>query len=139
MIEINYSLILQIICVIFLYFILTKFLFSPILKILEERRSLIEGKREKATEISKENQEKEKSVLDSLEKCKKDMSSSLQEKITETQKAYDNQFEAVVDEGQQKLIQVKSELDKDIKEITSKVELRSEPIYQLILNKLGVR
>jgi F-type H+-transporting ATPase subunit b len=57
MIELNFTLIIQLIIVLSLMVILTQILFKPFLRVLQERRNRIEGAEKKAKDLQQQAEE----------------------------------------------------------------------------------
>jgi F-type H+-transporting ATPase subunit b len=138
MIEINFSVFLQVICILIFYLVLSRFIFKPILSILEERRGLIQGKRQKAAESKEESDKKSLTIQEALDSCKKELDSELQQKVLNTQKVFSKQMAEVEEQTRQNLRQIKDEIEQDLQSLKSGVEKHAEPLYRLVRNKLRV-
>ncbi len=125
MISLNFTLIIQVINFIFLMWFLNKFLFKPVLKMLDERESKITGDFETAEKINRdvdeglekleEEMKQARFESNSLKNSIKDEGSKIAleklDKAKDEAKKYIEQFKKELEESKQK---VEEELDKEV-------------------------
>src|SRR6187399_2801985 len=113
MINLDYSLFVTIIYVVVLYAFLSKFLFKPILQVLQERRRLIEGRLQAA----------QQSVADA-DKKSLEYENALKAARSETFRSQEALREKALAERAELLTRTKLETDKTVQE--ARIRLRAE-------------
>ena len=132
MINLNGTLIIQIINFIFLMWFLNKFLFKPMLKVLDERKSRVENDFAKAKELEEKIEEGYENYKKELEEAKSkgasikisardEATKVLDEKLTmakEEANKYIEEFKLQIEKSKE---QIKAELEKDVESIAKSI------------------
>ena len=125
MININFTIIIQVINFIFLMWFLNKYLFKPILKVLDERDNKISGDFENAEKINKEVDEGLENLQQEFSKIrmessklknniKNEGSEIANKKIEKAQKEAKEYMEKFYKELEETKLQVKKDLENEI-------------------------
>lgn len=129
MISLNITLIFQIIVFLTFIWILNRFLFKPVLNVLDERLEKTEGLKKKANAIEEEVKEKregyESKLKEAKEKTKEIKNGLKKEGLYEEKKIVNNaakEMKEVIEEGKGEIFkeieQVKTEMEKERKDIS---------------------
>ncbi len=101
MIDINLSFLYQLILFWFVIFFLNSFFFKPMLKYLDFRKGLIEGRKKDAEKILKDIEDKEKYYLDKVKEAKEqglEYKKTVREEILKAQKELFEKEQSLVEE-----------------------------------------
>ena len=132
MISLNATLIIQIINFIFLMWFLNKFLFKPVLRILDERKSRVENDYAKAKELEEKITTGYEEYKKELEKAKTEGASIKISARDEATKVLNEKLEKAKEEANKYLEEFKSEIEKSKEQIKSELEKDVESLAKSI-------
>ncbi len=136
MISLNATLIIQIINFIFLMWFLNKFLFKPMLKVLDERKNRVESDYEKAKELEDKIETGYEQYKKELEKAKSEGASIKISARDEATKILNEKLAQAKEEANKYVEEFKSQLEKNKEQIKSELEKDVESIARSICSTL---
>lgn len=136
MISLNGTLIIQIINFIFLMWFLNKFLFKPMLKVLDERKSRVENDFAKAKELEEKIEKGHENYKKELEEAKSKGASIKISARDEATKVLDEKLAKAKEEANKYLEEFKSQIEKSKEQIKSELERDVESIAKSICSIL---
>ncbi len=136
MISLNATLIIQIINFIFLMWFLNKFLFKPVLKILDERKNRIENDFRKAKELEEKIKEGFEKYNMELENAKSEGANLKLKARDEATKVLNEKIEKAKMEANNYLNQFKQEMEKNKKDLKVQLEKDIENLAKTLCSTL---
>ncbi len=136
MISLNATLIIQIINFIFLMWFLNKFLFKPMLKVLDERKNRVEADYEKAKELEEKIETGYEQYKKELEKAKNEGASIKISARDEATKILNEKLAHAKEEASKYIEEFKSQLEKNKEQIAAELEKDIENIAKSICSTL---
>ena len=139
MINLNYTLFIQIMVFFAVLWVLTRFLFRPVLKILDERTKKIEGLNKKGKEIEKEIERKTEVYKDSLKGAKQEALKVKDDLKKDALKEEKEEIMAVTKKAKEIIEDKRKEMYKDTelakKEMKRRIEENSLNIAEKVLGR----
>lgn len=139
MINLNYTLFIQIIVFLTVLWVLTRFLFRPVIKTLDERAEKIEGLNKKGKEIEEEVKRKTEKYEDRLKEARRgalEMRDGLKKDALEEEK---KRIKTVAKEAKDIMENKKKEIYRDIErvrgELEKQIEENSRDIVKTVLGR----
>ena len=136
MISLNATLIIQIINFIFLMWFLNKFLFKPVLKILDERKNRVESDFRKAKELEEKIKEGFEKYNMELENAKSEGANLKLKARDEATKVLNEKIEKAKMEANNYLNQFKQEMEKTKKDLKVQLEKDIENLAKTLCSTL---
>ena len=136
MISLNATLIIQIINFIFLMWFLNKFLFKPMLKVLDERKSRVENDFAKAKELEEKIEKGYENYKKELEEAKSKGASIKISARDEATKILNEKLAHAKEEASKYIEEFKSQLEKNKEQIAAELEKDVENIAKSICSTL---
>lgn len=136
MINVNFTLILQLINFIILMWFLNKFLFKPILKVLDERDKKIKGDIEVSDSINSKVGEGLLKLSSELKQAKIDSNILKNSIIAEGIKSSNVKIEAAKNQAKQSIDKLKAELEKNRQVVESEMEKDVSAFAKMISSNL---
>jgi len=135
-ISLNATLIIQIINFIFLMWFLNKFLFKPVLKILDERKNRVESDFRKAKELEEKIKEGFEKYNMELENAKSEGANLKLKARDEATKVLNEKIEKAKMEANNYLNQFKQEMEKNKKDLKVQLEKDIENLAKTLCSTL---
>ncbi len=136
MISLNATLIIQIINFIFLMWFLNKFLFKPVLKVLDERKNRVESDFQKAKELEEKIEAGLEGYKKELEQAKAEGASIRLNAREEATKVLESKLTQAKEEANKYIEEFKSQIEKSKEEIKAELEKDIEGVAKSICSIL---
>lgn len=138
MFDIDYSLFFQIANFLILYFLLKKFLYKPVISIMQERETEISTKKEKTEKLQKEINEKLKEYELMIASAKKEVEEHRIKLVKQAEEEASRLLSIARTKGEQDLIRAKKELTELVENLKPILEEKARDIaneIELIFSK----
>ena len=136
MIEINLTIIIQVVQFLLLLFILNRFLFRPTINLIEEREQKITGWKEEAKQFHESMQARLQSYENKILEAKAEAQEQQELVTAELKKEEDKKLEAVSEEALQIVSSTREKLQEETEVLRVQLREQAEEMSQLVTEKV---
>ncbi len=127
MLRLDWNLLFTMINLLILFWVLKKFLFRPVLEIIEKRQQLIEEQLTKAKQVGAEAEQLKEEYVMSISKAKK----TRERMIEEAQKEANEKYEEIIEEANVKATRI-------ISQAREEIEIERNHVMKSMESQVGV-
>ena len=136
MINLNWTMVMQIINFLVLMIVLNKLLFQPILNIIDERKAATEGKEADAKNMEQESESIVNKYNEKIKQAKIDATSKKQEIKGLGSKEEEKIISAARQEGEEVVNKIKDEIAKEVESARQNLTEQAKQMSEMIFTKL---
>ena len=136
MIEINLTIVIQVVQFLLLLFILNRFLFRPTINLIEEREQKITTWKEETKNFHESMQERLQSYENQILEAKAQAQEQQELVTVELQKEEDKKLEAVSEEAVRIVVSTREKLQEETEMLRGQLREQAEEMSQLVAEKV---